>query len=128
MAVGGTAKQQAAVLTAYQFLDAFNEREADALATLVIDDAELRTSDERVWRGPAGARELLDEAGTMGLRLIPLHRGEHSEHRDGDVWVELRVRELVEDADVPRIADFVVRGGRILSFALRPAGYEPGLA
>ncbi|MEA2268003.1 MAG: hypothetical protein QOC64_613 [Solirubrobacteraceae bacterium] len=38
------------------------------------------------------------------------------------------VRELVEDADVRRIADFVVRDGRVLSFALRPAGYEPGLA
>jgi hypothetical protein len=38
------------------------------------------------------------------------------------------VREVVEDADIPEIADFMVRDGDIALFALRPAPYEPGLA
>jgi hypothetical protein len=128
VAVAGTARQQDAVLTAYRFLDAFNERDADALAELLTDDAELRTSDGRLWRGRDGARRLLEAAERGQLRLIPLHRGEHAEDRDPVVWVELRVREVVEDADIPGIADFMVRDGDIAVFALRPAPYEPGLA
>ena len=128
MAVPGTIKHQDAVLTAYRFLDAFNEREPDALAAVVTDDVELRTSDGRVWQGPDGARALLDAAREAKLRLIPLHRNEHAEERDGVIWVEIRVRELTEEADVPRIADFVVRDGDVASFSLRPAPYEPGIA
>lgn len=122
-------RQQDAILTAYRFLDALNEREPDAMAAVVTDDAELRTSDGRVWRGGLdGARALIDAARQAKLRLIPLHRREHAEERGGVVWVELLVREVVEDADLPRIADIVVRDGRVASFALRPARYEPGLA
>jgi ketosteroid isomerase-like protein len=116
------------VLNAYQFLDAVNERDADALAALVADDAELRLSDDRVWRGTDGARALIEAAEDQRLRLIGLHREEHAEDRDGGVWVELRVREVTEEHDVPRIADFFVRDGDVASFALRPAAYEPGLA
>ncbi|MEA2384883.1 MAG: hypothetical protein QOH72_4854 [Solirubrobacteraceae bacterium] len=128
MSVPGTTRQQDAVLSAYQFLDALNERDPDALAALVTDDVRIRTSDDRVRRGTDGARELLDAAGDTRLRLIPLHREEHAEDRDGGVWVELRVREVTEEHDVPRIADFFVRDGDIASFALRPAPFEPGLA
>jgi hypothetical protein len=127
VAVPGTIKQQDAVLAAYRFLDALNEREPQALAALVTGDVELRTSDGRLWQGVDGARALLDAAREMKLRLIPLHRNEHAEDRDGVVWVELRVREVVEDADVARIADFVVRDGDVASFALRPAPFEPGI-
>ena len=128
MSVPGTTSEQDAVLAAYQFLDAFNERDADALAALITGDAELRTSDGRVWTGVDGARELLDAARNMKLRLIPLHRHEHAEGRNGAVWVELWVRELVEDGDVPKIADIVVHDGAVASFALRDVPFEPGIA
>lgn len=128
VSVPGTARQQDAVLSAYQFLDALNERDADAIAALVTDDVEIRTSDDRVWRGTEGARAVLGAARDARLRLIPLHREEHAEDRDDGIWVELRVREVTEEHDVPRIADFFVRDGAVASFALRPAPYEPGLA
>jgi ketosteroid isomerase-like protein len=128
VAVPGTARQQDAVLAAYRFLDAFNERDPDALAALVTEDVEIRTSDGRVWPGVDGARALLDAARENKLRLIPLHRHEHAEDHDGEVRVELWVREVLEDADVPRIADFVVRDGDVASFAMRDAPFEPGLA
>ncbi|MEA2287727.1 MAG: hypothetical protein QOJ21_3770 [Solirubrobacteraceae bacterium] len=128
MSVPGTTSEQDAVLAAYQFLDAFNERDADALAALITGDAELRTSDGRVWTGVDGARELLDAAQNLKLRLIPLHRHEHAEDRDRAVWVELWVRELVEDGDVAKIADIVVRDGAVASFALRDVPFEPGIA
>jgi limonene-1,2-epoxide hydrolase len=108
-----------ALLAARRFLDAFNERDFDALRALITDDVELRTVDGRAWRGVDGARDLLDEARKMNLRVIGLHRGEHAEERDGSVWVELRVRELIGNADIERIADFEIRQGRIASFALR---------
>jgi ketosteroid isomerase-like protein len=120
VAVADDVKQQDAVHAARQFLDAFNERDLDAMRAVVTDDVELRISDGRIWRGIDGARELLDTAREMELRLIPLHRGEHAEERDGDVRVELRVRELIRYDDIERIADFVVRDGDIASFALRP--------
>jgi ketosteroid isomerase-like protein len=128
VSVPGAARQQDAVLSAHQFLDAVNERDAEALAALVTDDAELRLSDDRVWHGPEGARALIGAANEAGLRLIGLHREEHAEDRDGGIWVELRVREVTEEHDLPWIADFFVRDGGVASFALRPTAYEPGVA
>jgi hypothetical protein len=122
VALRDTIRQQDAILAALQFLDAFNERDFEALRPLITDDAELRTFDGRLWRGIDGARSLLDTAKEMELRLIPLHRGEHAEERDGAIWVELRVRELVGADDIERIADFQIRDGRVASFALRAAG------
>jgi ketosteroid isomerase-like protein len=120
VAVADSVKQADAVLTARRFLDAFNERDFDALRAVVTDDVELRTSDGRVWSGVDGAAALLEHARRAELRLIPLHRGEHAEERDGPVFVELRVRELMRWDDYERIADFTVFDARVAHFALRP--------
>jgi ketosteroid isomerase-like protein len=120
MAGGDAVRQEDAVLAARRFLDAFNERDVEAMRALVTDDAELSITDGRSWTGADGAEELLDAARELDLRLIPLQRGEHAEERDGVVYVELRVRELIRFDDVERIADFVVRDGHVASFALRP--------
>jgi hypothetical protein len=119
VAVGDAVRQEDAVLAARRFLDAFNERDVDAMEALVTEGVELRLTD-RAWKGREGARDLLETASELQLRLIPLHRGEHAEERDGDVLVELRVRELIGYDDVERIADFVTRNGHVASFALRP--------
>jgi hypothetical protein len=96
------------------------------MRAVVADDVQLRLADGRVFRGIDGARELIDTARAEELRLIPLHRGMHAEERvshgegEGDVYVEMRVRELVRYDDIERIADFSVRDGDVASFALRP--------
>src|SRR3954447_16015759 len=105
MAVGDAIRQEDALLAARRFLDAFNERDVEAMQALVTDDVELRITGGRVWQGSQRARDLLDTAAEMQLRLIPLHRGEHAEERNGDVLVELRVRELIGYDDIERIAD-----------------------
>jgi ketosteroid isomerase-like protein len=120
VAVGDTVREQDAVLAARRLLDAFNERDFDALRADVTDDVELRLSDGRVWRGADGARQMLAEARDTELRLIPLHRDEHSEERDGVVYVELRVLELLRYESHERIADFQVRDGHVASLTLRP--------
>jgi ketosteroid isomerase-like protein len=91
-------RQQDAVLSARQFLNAVNECDAEALAALVTEDAQLRLYDGRIWRGPDGARALVGAAKDARLRLIGLHREEHAEDRDGGTWVELRVREVTDPA------------------------------
>jgi ketosteroid isomerase-like protein len=120
VAVGDTVREQDAVLAARRFLDAFNERDVDALRADVTEDVELRLSEERVWRGVDRARHLLAEARETELRLIPLHRNEHSEERDGVVYVALRVLELLRYESHERIADFRVREGHVASLTLRP--------
>jgi hypothetical protein len=110
-----------AILDAGLFLDAFNERDFEAMRAIVTDHVELRTSDRRVWRGIDGARELLDVARDMEMRLIPLHRGEHAAERDGFVWVEKRVREVIGRDDHERVADFEIGARQVASFALRRA-------
>jgi hypothetical protein len=108
-----------AVLAARLFLDAVNERDLEALRAVVTDDVMMRLADGREWLGTDGAREFIDAAREMELRVIPLHRGEHAEEREGVVHVEMRVRELLRYDDIERIADFDVRGGRVAAFALR---------
>jgi ketosteroid isomerase-like protein len=118
--MGDTRPLGDSVLAAYRFFDAVNERDFDALHALITDDVTMRLTDGREWSGPDGAREFLDVARELELRLIPLHRGEHAEERDGVVHVEMRVRELIRYDDIERLADFDVRGGHIAAFALRP--------
>jgi hypothetical protein len=86
----------------------------------VTDDVELHMTGGRVWRGSERARDLVDTASELQLRLISLQPGEHAEERDGEVLVELRVRELIRYDDIERIADFVIRDGHVTFFALRP--------
>ena len=119
MAVGDDVRQQDAVNRARLFLDALNERDAEAMRAIVSDDVEVRLVDGRSWRGADSVAAFLDTARQMELRVIPLHREEHAEERDGVVYVELRVRELLRYDDIERIADFAARDGRVASFALR---------
>jgi ketosteroid isomerase-like protein len=121
VAVADDVRQQDAVHRARLFLDALNERDADAMRAVVTDDVEIRLVDGRSWQGADGVAGFLDTAREMELRVIPLHRGQHAEEREGDgvVYVEMRVRELIRYDDIERIADFTVRDGHVASFALR---------
>ena len=118
--MGDTRPLGDSVLAARLFFDAVNERDFDALRAVTTDDVVVRLADGREWIGVDGAREFLDTAREMELRLIPLHRGEHAEEREGVVHVEMRVRELIRYDDIERLADFDVRDGHVASFALRP--------
>jgi hypothetical protein len=120
VAVGDDVRQEDALHRARLFLDALNERDADAMRAVTTDDVEIRLVDGRSWRGPDGLAEFLDTARELELRVIPLHRGEHAEERDGVVHVQLQVRELIGYDDIERIADFAVRDGHLASFGLRP--------
>jgi hypothetical protein len=120
VAVGDDVRQEDAVQRARLFLDALNERDADAMGAVTTDDVNVRLVDGRAWQGADALAEFLDAAREMELRVIPLHRGESAEERDGVVFVELRVRELLRYDDIERIADFEVRDGHVASFGLRP--------
>jgi hypothetical protein len=118
--MGDTRPLGDSVLAARLFLDAVNERDFEALRAVITDDVVVRLVDGREWIGVDGAREFLDTARELELRLIPLHRGEHAEEREGVVHVEMRVRELIRYDDIERLADFDVRDGHVTSFGLRP--------
>jgi hypothetical protein len=113
-------RQQEAIHESLLFLDAFNERDWEAMRGLIADDVELRTVDGRQWRGVDGARELLETAEQKQWRLLPLRRGQHAEERGDSVWVEMRLRELIGPDDIERLADFQIQDRRVKSFALRP--------
>jgi hypothetical protein len=117
---GDPVRQQDAIHDALLFLDAFNERDFDAMRGLISDGVEVRTADGRTWRGVEGARELLATAAEKQWRLVPLRRRQHAEERGDSVWVELRVRELIGPDDIERIADFEIQDRRVKSLALRP--------
>jgi ketosteroid isomerase-like protein len=119
VAVGDDVRQQDAINRARLFLDALNERDAEAMRAVVTDNVEVRLVDGRSWRGADSLAAFLDTARQMELRVIPLHREEHAEERNGVVYVELRVRELLRYDDIERIADVAAREGRVASFALR---------
>jgi hypothetical protein len=120
VAVGDDVRQQDALHYAHLFVDALNERDADAMRAVLADDVELRLVDGRSWRGAESVAAFLDTVREMELRVIPLHRDELAGERDRVVYVELRVREVLRYDDIERIADFAVRDDRLTSFVLRP--------
>jgi hypothetical protein len=104
---------------ALRFIDAFNTRDVESLRSLVGEDAELRTMSGRVLRGHDGLGPLLAGADEFDLRLVPLHPP--TAERDGDVIrVTVPLRELIGPDDIERRAEFEVRDGRIVAFAVRP--------
>ena len=104
---------------ARRFVDAFNARDAEALRRLVAPDAELRTLSGGALHGHDGLDALLRTAQERELRLIPLRPATVA--RDGDtVRVEVPIRELIGPDDIERKAQFELRDGRIVAFAVRP--------
>jgi ketosteroid isomerase-like protein len=104
---------------ALRFVDAFNTRDAETLRALVADDAELRTLSGGALRGHDGLRTLLQTAEKRDLRLVPLRP--LTADRDGSVVrVTVPIRELIGPDDIERRAEFDVRDGRIVAFAVRP--------
>lgn len=104
---------------ALRFIDAFNTRDAESLRRLVAQDADFRTMSGRVLHGHHGLGPLLEAADEYDLRLVPLHPP--TAERDGDtVRVTVPLRELIGPDDIERRAEFEVRDGRIVAFAVRP--------
>jgi ketosteroid isomerase-like protein len=104
---------------ALRFVDAFNTRDTEALDNLVADDAELRTLSGGTLRGHDGLRIVLQTAEERELRLVPFRPP--TVDRDGDVArVTIPIRELIGPDDIERKAEFEVRDGRIVAFAVRP--------
>ena len=104
---------------ALRFIDAFNTRDVESLRRLVREDAELRTMGGRVLHGHDGLGSLLEAADELDLRLVPLHPP--TTERDGEtIRVTVPLRELIGPDDIERRAEFEVRDGRILAFAVRP--------
>jgi ketosteroid isomerase-like protein len=104
---------------ALRFIDAFNTRDVESLRRLVREDAELRTMSGRVLHGHDGLGPLLEAADEFDLRLVPLHPP--TAEGDGEtIRVTVPLRELIGPDDIERCAEFEVRDGRILAFAVRP--------
>ena len=104
---------------AMRFVNAFNIRDHDALRELVAEDAELRTLSGGGLRGHEGVATLLRTAEKRDLRLVPFRPP--SADQDGDVLrVSVPIRELIGPDDIERAADFEIRDGRIVAFAIRP--------
>jgi limonene-1,2-epoxide hydrolase len=109
---------QDALAVARRFIDAFNDRDADALSELVTDDVELRKYSGEALHGRERVRALLDAAEDLDLRLFPFRPGS-VEARDGAVEARLPVREVIGTADIERVAVFEIRDGRVATFAVR---------
>ena len=66
-----------------------------------------------------GVASLLETADEYDLRLVPLHPP--TAERDGEtIRVTVPLRELIGPDDIERRAEFEVRDGRIVAFAVRP--------
>ena len=104
---------------ARRFVDAFNARDAETLRALVADAADLRTMNGGSLRGHDGLAALLRTAEERDLRLVPLRP--RTAERDGDkVRITVPIRELIGPDDIERRAEFDVRDGRIVAFAVQP--------
>ena len=104
---------------ARRFVDAFNARDAHVLRDLVADEVELRTLTGGSLHGHDGLREMLEVAEERDLRLVPFRPP--AAERDGDVVrVAVPIRELIGPDDIERRAEFEVRDGRIVAFAVQP--------
>jgi hypothetical protein len=118
MAVSGSVTADAREL-AGRFIEAFNVRDAELLRELVADDAEFRTLAGHSLRGKDGLRALLRVAEERDLRLVPFRSSKVE--REGDtVRVIVPIRELIGPDDIERTAEFDIREGRIVAFAVRP--------
>jgi hypothetical protein len=104
---------------ALRFIDAFNIRDDETLRGLVADDAELRTLSGGGLRGHDGLRTLLQTAEKRDLQLVPFRPP--TVERDSDVVrVTVPIRELIGPDDIERRAEFDIRDGHIVAFAVRP--------
>jgi ketosteroid isomerase-like protein len=104
---------------ARRFVEAFNERDQETLRTLVAEDVELRTMSGGALRGHEGLDVVLRTAQERNLLLVPFRPPEAE--RDGDtVKVSVPIRELIGPDDIERRAEFEVRDGRVVAFAVRP--------
>jgi hypothetical protein len=110
---------QEALAVAERFVDAFNDRDLDALRELVADDAQLRRMDGGALVGHDGLRALVAAAQDLELRFVPFREGEVVEE-DDTARVTLPVRELIGADDIERLAVFEIRDGRIVGFTVRP--------
>lgn len=104
---------------ALRFIDAFNARDAESLRGLVAPDAAFRTMTGRGLHGHHGLGPLLESAEEYDLRLVPL-RPPTAEHDGDTVRVTVPLRELIGPDDIERRAEFEVRDGRIVAFAVLP--------
>ena len=105
--------------SALRFVEAFNIRDTETLRDLVADDVEFRTLSGHSLGGHDGLRILLETAEERDLRLVPLRPP--TVEREGDnVRITVPIRELIGPDDIERRAEFEVRGGRIVAFAVRP--------
>jgi ketosteroid isomerase-like protein len=104
---------------ALRFVDAFNMRDTEALRDLVAQDIELRTLSGGALRGLDGLQALMRTAEERELMLVPFRSPDVD--RDGDtVRVSVPIRELIGPDDIERAAEFEIRDGRIVAFAVRP--------
>jgi limonene-1,2-epoxide hydrolase len=113
-----------ALVTARRFIDAFNDRDLDALRELTDEDAEFRRMDGGALTGHDGLRALLGAAGELDLRIVPFGGGAVEPEDDDTTRVTLPVRELIGPDDIERTAVFEVHDGRVVAFAVRPYGDE----
>jgi ketosteroid isomerase-like protein len=111
---------QATRALARRFLDAYNDRDLEALRELITGDAQLLEAGGEALRGHDGARALISAAEDANLRLVPFRNGVVKEEEDGRVHIAVPVRELIGPDDVERLAVFEIRDGRIAAFAIRP--------
>jgi limonene-1,2-epoxide hydrolase len=110
---------QSARAVARGFIEAFNDRDLDALRALITEDAEFRKPSGELLHGPDGLEALVRSAEEMNVRLVALRDGT-VEERD-DLWrLTLPVRELIGPDDIERSAEFELRDGHVAAFALRP--------
>ena len=104
---------------AMRFVDAFNIRDEETLRELVAEDAELRTLSGAGLRGHEGLETLLRTAEKRDLRLVAFRAPDVDQ--EGDVVrISVPIRELIGPDDIERTAEFKVRDGRIVAFAVRP--------
>jgi hypothetical protein len=117
MADPGTATDALTVVR--DFIEAFNERDAEALGRLATGDVEIRMTGGEALRADDGPPSLIQHAEREDLRLVPLGHGA-AEDLDGRVRVTLPVRELIGPDDIERIAEVEIRDGRVEAVVLRP--------
>jgi hypothetical protein len=104
---------------AQRFIAAFNNREVDALRTLIAPDAALRTPSGGALHGHEGLDALLRAAEDLDLRLQPF-RTPQVERRGEDMHVTVPIRELIGPDDIERTMELDITDGRITGFAVRP--------
>lgn len=116
MAAGETVSHDARELTR-RFIDAFNDRDFDALREVVAEDVDLRKFNGDRFRGHEGLRTFLDEAEQQELRFVPFRTATVEEGVDR-ARIMQPLREVIGPDEIERTAEFEIRDGRIAAFRL----------